>query len=372
MAMIPSLDPLLTPADAIVLQTLIRDASGETKRKDDGDQAALACVIGLSDENSTDFQPTVFAAWNIKDIRVPLFFDQAILQPYIRWAQTVVRRKTDVVFVTHTLLYLSTSVPSTAYLFFHFTYTHAILHWIMTTWYSGPFSIVLHNHIHNSGVLTKEHAFFDFTVPYILQPLMGHTWNSFYYHHVKHHHCESNGPDDLSSTVRYQRDSLLHFLCYVGRFLFAIWIELPLYFANKKRYDIALKQSMSDFASYGTIYMMATLNFRATFFTLILPLIVTRIGLMVSNWAQHAFVDEEDPNSSFRSSITLIDATVRLPRLPFTTHHNMTSSSEQPSRFQRWLPHFSPSQPASSLERSPRRPSRSQTTLRVSTRTHIL
>jgi len=179
----------------------------------------------------------------------------------------------------------------------------------MTMWYSGPFSIMLHNHIHNSGVLAKEHAFFDFTVPYILQPLMGHTWNSFYYHHVKHHHCENNGPDDLSSTVRYQRDSLLHFLCYVGRFLFAIWIELPLYFASKKRYDIALKQSMSDLASYGTIYVMATLNFRATFFTLILPLIVTRIGLMVSNWAQHAFVDEEDPNSSFRSSITLIDAT---------------------------------------------------------------
>jgi hypothetical protein len=320
MAMVPSIDPFLTPADAIVLQDLIRDASGETVV---GDQAALACVIGLNDEKNVDFQSTVFTAWNIKDIRIPRFFDQAILQPYIRWAQTVVRHKTDVVFLTHTLLYISTSVPSALYLFFHFTYAHAIWHWIMTSWYSGPFSIMLHNHIHNSGVLSKQHAFFDFTVPYILQPLMGHTWNSFYYHHIKHHHCEGNGPDDLSSTVRYQRDSLLHFLCYVGRFLFAIWIELPLYFAHKKKYGMAIKYSMSELASCGFIYVMATLNFRATLFTFILPLIVTRIGLMVSNWAQHAFIDEEDPNSSFRSSITLIDVSVRFPRLPFITHPNV-------------------------------------------------
>src|ERR1700692_162835 len=106
MAMVPSIDPFLTPADAIVLQDLIRDASGETECKDIGDQAALACVIGLNDEKNIDFQSTVFTAWNIKDIRIPRFFDQAILQPYIRWAQTVVRHKTDVVFLTHTLLYI--------------------------------------------------------------------------------------------------------------------------------------------------------------------------------------------------------------------------------------------------------------------------
>ncbi|KIM73713.1 hypothetical protein PILCRDRAFT_828848 [Piloderma croceum F 1598] len=177
----------------------------------------------------------------------------------------------------------------------------------MTGWYCGAFTIMLHNHIHNNGVLSKRYAFFDFTVPYILEPLMGHTWDSYYYHHVKHHHCEGNGPDDLSSTIRYQRDSLLHLLCYVGRFFFLISIELPLYFAQKKRYDLTVKQVVSELANFGFIYAMATLNLRATLFTFILPLIVIRIGLMIGNWGQHAFVDEEDPNSNFRSSITLID-----------------------------------------------------------------
>jgi hypothetical protein len=318
--MVPFIDPFLPPADAIVLHDLVRGISGETECKDDGEAAALAYVIGLSDEKSTDFQSTVFTAWDLKDIHLPTFLDRAILQPYIRWAQTVVRRKTDVVFLTHTLLYLLTSVPSALYLFFHFTYAHAICHWIITSWYSGPFSIMMHNHSHNSGVLSNQYAFFDFTVPYILQPLMGHTWNSYYYHHIKHHHCESNGPDDISSTIRCQRDSLLHFLCYVGRFLFGIWIELPLYFVRKKRYGMAVKQCISELTSYGFIYVMATRNFRATLFALILPLIVTRIGLMVANWAQHAFIDEEDPNSNFRSSLTLIDVSVRLTRSPFIAY----------------------------------------------------
>jgi len=52
------------------------------------------------------------------------------------------------------------------------TFVHAICHWIMTAWYCGAFTIMLHNHIHN-GVLSKRYAFFDFTVPCILEPLMG-------------------------------------------------------------------------------------------------------------------------------------------------------------------------------------------------------
>jgi hypothetical protein len=198
----------------------------------------------------------------------------------------------------------------------------------MTGWYCGAFTIMLHNHIHNNGVLSKRYAFFDFTLPYILEPLMGHTWDSYYYHHVKHHHCEGNGPDDLSSTIRYQRDSLLHLLCYVGRFFFLISIELPLYFAQKRRYGLAVKQVVSELANFGFMYVMATVNLRATLFTFILPLIVMRIGLMLGNWGQHAFVDEEDPDSNFRSSITLIDSPVSLAGTPFIIYSNMLSPTE--------------------------------------------
>ena len=146
---------------------------------------------------------------------------------------------------------------------------------------------------------------------------------------------ENNGPDDLSSTIRYQRDDLFNFACYVGRFLLLVWIELPIYFLRKGKRTLAAKCFISEISSYTVIYMLARQNFRATLFVLILPLLVMRIAMMVGNWGQHAFVDEVDPDSDFRSSITLIDVPVSLSsdihisrqQLTFTTRVIATAST---------------------------------------------
>ncbi|OZJ01905.1 hypothetical protein BZG36_05097 [Bifiguratus adelaidae] len=55
------------------------------------------------------------------------------------------------------------------------------------------------------------------------------------------------------------------------------------------------------------VYLLARYNFRATLFNFILPLIQMRVGMMIGKWGQHAFVDDLEPESDFRSSITLID-----------------------------------------------------------------
>jgi len=127
---------------------------------------------------------------------------------------------------------------------------------------------------------------------------------------VKHHHVENNGPGDLSSTIRYQRDDLFHFLRYVGRFLLFVWIELPLYFIRKRKPNLAWRTAMSELSSYAMIWLLAQYHLRATTFVLIIPFIQMRIGMMVGNWGQHALVDEQEPDSDFRSSITLIDVSV--------------------------------------------------------------
>jgi hypothetical protein len=300
-----SVNPSLTQSDLIVLRNLLQDIDQAGKSvaadidagKTVNHQASVDLLAGLNDETSPYFQPTIFTGWDQKDFqRLPSFLNRYFLQPYITWARRVVRRQTDVVFLTHIILYLSTSVPSAAFLFYRF--------------YCGPFTLVLHNHIHNSGVLAKEYAWLDQTFPYVLGPLMGHTWNSYYYHHVKHHHAENNGPDDLSSTIRYQRDELTHFLVYVLRFIALIWVELPLYFLRKRRPVMAIKVAVSELASYAAIYILAIRNFSATLIVLILPLLLMRVGMMVGNWGQHAFVDENEPDSDLRSSITLIDVAV--------------------------------------------------------------
>ncbi|KAI9715440.1 MAG: hypothetical protein M1812_005916 [Candelaria pacifica] len=307
-----AIDPSLTQADAIVLNTLLQNINdagvpANAGKTDHDNATSLKLLADLNDATSAGFQPTVFTTWDEKDIHLPSPLQTYLLQPYIRWARGVVRRPTDVVFLTHIILYLLTSVPSAIYLYHKFTWPHAIGHWLMQLYYSGPFTLLLHNHIHNNGVLAKKYTWLDAIFPYVLEPLMGHTWDSYYYHHVKHHHVEGNGPDDLSSTIRYQRDELSHFLMYVGRFLALVWIELPLYFFRKHKRSLAVKCFISEMISYISIYLLARHDLRPTIYVFILPLLQMRIAMMVGNWGQHALVDEQDPKSDFRSSITLID-----------------------------------------------------------------
>jgi hypothetical protein len=226
-----------TTADHVVLEELFDDinrveSNGITKDSKSQSRISLNQLSHLNDAKSENFQPTVFSSWdyNFADLEKAKDMKGSILNWYIAWAMTVVRHDTDVVFLTHILLYLSTSVPSAIFLFYRFNYFHAITHLVLTVWFTSSFTLLLHNHIHNNGVLSKKYSLFDFIFPYILEPLMGHTWDSYYYHHVKHHHVEGNGPDDLSSTLRYQRDSVIDFLAYEARFLVLCWAELPLYF----------------------------------------------------------------------------------------------------------------------------------------------
>ncbi|OTB06501.1 hypothetical protein M426DRAFT_72274 [Hypoxylon sp. CI-4A] len=275
-------------------------ADGNTKQDDASsrDEHDLALMRARNNPADKDFEPTVFVSVDLPDLASrwnPLLY-RYLLTP-------------DVVMVTHLILYFTTSVPSAIWLFYHFNYLHGILHAVMQFYYVGTYTLMMHQHIHGGGVLSKHPLIhlFDVTFPYITDPLMGHTWNSYYYHHVKHHHVEGNGPDDLSSTVRYQRDNFWHFLHYVGRFYFLIWLDLPLYFLRKDRPTFALKTAFWELLTYTTYLTLFRLNSRPTFFVFLLPFMLLRFGLMVGNWGQHALVDADEPDSDYRSSITLID-----------------------------------------------------------------
>jgi len=313
-----SMNPQLLQPDKIVLRNLTRDIwlkrtpkayTATEDSTDRDDQSSLRALDELHDET------TVFTNWDLKDLPSGEGLRARLLRSYISWAQGIVRNPVDVVFLTHIFLYLGTSVPSAMFLYCQFTWIHAVIHVILQLLYCGSFTLMLHNHIHNNGLLKKQYAWFDNTWPYILEPLMGHTWDSYYYHHVKHHHVEGNGPDDLSSTIRYQRDEVTEFLKYVGRFIAFIWIELPLYFLRKRKPALALKSALSELTSMLFIYVSARKNLYPTLFVLIIPFFLMRIGLMVGNYGQHALVDDVDPASDFRSSITLIDVPVSVSLL---------------------------------------------------------
>ncbi|KID91306.1 acylamide-delta3(E)-desaturase, partial [Metarhizium majus ARSEF 297] len=321
-------DPNLTKPDVLVLQNLVADireyqerdeqlqrrrdkeGSDEEKGQSHRDEATITALAALNDPKHALFEPTVFSQVDTGDIRLPPSINAWVFRPYVRVARSIVRVETDVVMLTHLLLYFSTSVPSAMFLFWKFTWVHGLLHFIMQVSYMGTYTLMMHQHIHMRGILNRGLSILDSLFPYITDPLMGHTWNSYYYHHVKHHHVEGNGPDDLSSTIRYQRDNVLHFLYYTARFFFLIWLDLPLYFIRKGWPAVAIKAAFWELSWYTTLFTLYQYNPKATFTVFLLPLLLLRSGLMLGNWGQHAFVDHDEPNSDYRSSITLIDVPV--------------------------------------------------------------
>ncbi|XDG09290.1 hypothetical protein ABKA04_008905 [Annulohypoxylon sp. FPYF3050] len=262
------------------------------------DESDLTSMRAVNDPTNQNFEPTVFCTVDFRDLssRLHPVIYKHILLP-------------DVVMVTHLILYFTTSIPSAIWLYYHFTYLHGFIHFIMQVYYVGTYTLMMHQHIHGGGVLRKTSwvHLFDTMFPYITDPLMGHTWNSYYYHHVKHHHVEGNGPNDLSSTIRYQRDNVWHFLHYVGRFYVLIWLDLPIYFIRNDRPTFALKTAFWELSNYAMILTLFIVNSRPTIFVFLLPLMLLRAGLMIGNWGQHALVDADEPDSDYRSSITLID-----------------------------------------------------------------
>jgi hypothetical protein len=276
----------------------------------DYERQTIQDLKDLNNPKSSAFDPTVFVSVDTPNITSPVL-RKWVIDPYIRWACGVVRVETDVVMLTHLFLYLFTSIPSALYLFYNFHWWHGMLHPVMQVYYMGSYTLMMHQHIHMRGILKKKYSLIDLGFPYVTDPMMGHTWNSYYFHHVKHHHVEGNGPDDLSSTVRFQRDNIWHFLYYVGRFYVLIWLDLPRYFISKGKSTLALKAATFEISNYIFLYLMYTkVNPHATISVFLVPLAIMRLGMMIGNWGQHAFVDELEPDSDFRSSITLIDVPV--------------------------------------------------------------
>ncbi|KAF2860800.1 hypothetical protein K470DRAFT_257584, partial [Piedraia hortae CBS 480.64] len=299
----------LTAADLIVLETLFSEAPnnintpGRFTQRDV--QTSISQLRSKNDPKSTLFSPSIFTSFDT----VPAAL-QPLVSKYSQWAQRVVRHPTDVVFLTHQLFYTCINLTSALYLYTNPTLLHSILHIVLTGWCIGPFTLLMHNHIHNNGVLAAPYTYIDKTLPYILCPLMGHTWNSYYHHHVKHHHIEGNGPEDLSSTLRYQRDSALHFLHYLARFIFLTWAELPYYFLKRNQPRRAASALFWELGSYVAAFALWRMQPAATLAVLVVPFAFLRVGLMAGNWGQHALIDHEDPKSDLRESVTLLDVAV--------------------------------------------------------------
>jgi len=170
-------------------------------------------------------------------------------------------------------------------------------------WLTPPVILMLHCTMHRpffkSGALSKAHAF-------VLAALSGIP-TAYRVHHTGMHHVEDNMGEDLSSTIRYRRDSFLHFLRYFFRFLFVIF-EMPPYLWRRKRFQLARRAVVGEVTQYAIVGTALAIDWRFGLATFALPFITCRFMMMVGNWGQHAFINVERRNNGLANSITCINS----------------------------------------------------------------
>lgn len=223
--------------------------------------------------------------------------------------KNIIKDQRDMPFIKQILLTSFFFIPLWAFLFFSKTENifFALIYWATFIFFLGPHLLMLHNICHRSPWKKKYKNLMNFYLEcfgilFGLPPLL------YFHHHIKMHHKEGNGPDDLSSTEKFQRDSFFGWLRYFARFIFLLPIELPLYFFKRGRKDYGFKVTFAFISFYSLLVIAYTFNPTGTILFLIIPTLICWFGLMAGNWTQHAFVSTEDPSCDYQNSITVIES----------------------------------------------------------------
>lgn len=226
-------------------------------------------------------------------------------------------------FLLYTLLMLATVLPSALMLLYSFWWLGAVAHMALFLSYVGSYTAILHNSSHKP-IYNPRFRFLNHIIPYLLAPFFGQTWNTSYYHHVKHHHVQNNGPNDISSTMAYQRDSIIDFIRYFSRFFFLASYELPRYFLMRGQFYEACVTFGGELASLLVMYVTYRFNAPAAVTVLVAPWVIVRFGMMSGNWAQHAFIDPKDPTNEYKSSTVCVNHAYNMDAFNdgyHTSHH---------------------------------------------------
>jgi fatty acid desaturase len=172
--------------------------------------------------------------------------------------------------------------------------------------FKGPFGLMLHCTSHRPWFNDKNRIL-NYYLPWLVGPFFGQTPETYAAHHLAMHHRENNLDDDLSSTMHYQRDSFTGFLKYFATFFFTVIPTLALYFGHKDQVRLRNKVIRGEVFFWAACIGLCFISWQATVAVFIVPLLISRLIMMVGNWAQHSFVDNDDPGNFYKNSITCIN-----------------------------------------------------------------
>ena len=242
----------------------------------------------------------------------PTFQRSPETHPYGKWFLKYINDERDLPFVylctQITLIVIPMAIALFANVFSGWILIgFAALYAAVIVYFSGPFTLMLHNTSHRK-FFKREYDILNYYIPWVLGPFIGQSPQTYFSHHIGMHHVENNLHDDKSTTMPYQRDSFWDFLRYSVSFLFLGIIELAQYFRSKRLSKLYKMVVRGETAYIILIIALALINWQATVYVIITPMLIVRFSMMAGNWGQHAFIDSKSPDNNYRNSITCINS----------------------------------------------------------------
>lgn len=224
------------------------------------------------------------------------------------WLTKFLCDKRDLPFLETALVISCLLIPfGISFYTYEFSWWAALPYWVMFVYFLGPFLLTLHLICHRK-LFKSDYAWANKLIPWLIGPFFAQIPEGFYAHHVAMHHLENNMHKDLSSTLKYRRDSFFHWFRYFVKFVFLGRLTLLGYLWKRKRMKVFWPLVRGLIFFWGTVALVTYLNPRASVVVVFVPMAIAWFGLMAGNWTQHAFVDGQDPNNPYKNSITVIDA----------------------------------------------------------------
>lgn len=244
------------------------------------------------------------------EINDPVFNKDKELSALDRFFMKYINDQRDLPFI-----YLNLGLAAWVITFAAILYTPGMFSWWIAVPYLlvniatllGRYILMLHNTSHRK-LFKKEYDWLNKPIVWFIGPFFGETPDTYYAHHICMHHSEGNLKDDLSSTMKYNRDSFLGFMHYFGTFFFLGIVTLSRYFFIKDRKEWMRRIIIGELSFFAFVVVLSLINFQATLAMFIIPFVFTRFAMMAGNWAQHAFIDQNDPGNSYKNSITCINS----------------------------------------------------------------
>jgi len=225
---------------------------------------------------------------------------------------SLIRDERDLPFVYLTLKITLIMIPLGILLYLPFIqgwlwWAIALLYFYFNNFvFKGPFGLMLHCTSHRPW-FNKEYNWANYYLPWIVGPFFGQTPETYATHHLGMHHRENNLEEDKSSTMNYQRDDMKDFLKYFLDFFFFGAFRTSRYFHQKKRFKLRNRIIRGELTFIALCVGLFFVNWLATLWVFVIPFILSRLVMMMGNWAQHSFLDKNDPGNLYSNSITCVN-----------------------------------------------------------------